>query len=51
MKHTLYIKGVNRYKHKGNTEGDKEFRELDFGITPQKLWKNKWTYMKEFNQK
>ena len=36
MKHTLDIKGVNKYKHKPNTK-DREFRELDFGTTPQKL--------------
>ena len=37
MKHTLDIKAVNRYKHKASTERGKEFRELDFGVTPQKL--------------
>ena len=36
MKHTLDIKAVNKYKHKPNTE-DREFRELDFGMTPQRL--------------
>ena len=36
MKHTLDIKAVNKYKHRPNTEG-REFRELDFGTTPQKL--------------
>ena len=37
MKHTLDIKAVQKYKHKPNTEEDKEFRELDFGSTPLKL--------------
>ena len=36
MNHTLDIKAVNKYKHKPNTD-DKEFKELDFGTTPQKL--------------
>ena len=36
MKHTLDIKAVNKYKHRPNIE-DREFRELDFGATPQKL--------------
>ena len=36
MKPTLDIKAVNKYKHRSNTE-DREFRELDFGTTPQKL--------------
>ena len=36
MKHMLDIKAVNKYKHRPNT-GDGEFRELDFGTTPQKL--------------
>ena len=35
MNHTLDVKGVNRYKSKPNT--DKEFKELDFGVTPKKL--------------
>ena len=37
MKHTLYIKAVNKYKHKPDTEEEKEFRELDFGSAPLKL--------------
>ena len=37
MKHTLDIKAVSRYKHKASTERGKKFRELDFGVTPQKL--------------
>ena len=37
MKHTLDIKAVNKYKHKPDTEEEKEFRELDFGSTPLKL--------------
>ena len=36
MKHTLDIKTVNKYKHKPSTD-DREFKELDFGTTPQKL--------------
>ena len=36
MKHMLDIKAVKKYKHRPNTE-DREFRELDFGTTPQKL--------------
>ena len=35
MNHTLDVKAVNRYKIKPDAE--KEFKELDFGITPQKL--------------
>ena len=31
--HTLDIRAVKIYKHKLNTEGDREFRELDFGTT------------------
>ena len=37
MKQTLDIKAVNKYKHKPNTEGENEFRELDFGSIPFKL--------------
>ena len=36
MNHTLNIKAVNRYKYKPNTD-DREFKELDFGIMPQKV--------------
>ena len=36
MSHTLDIKAVNKYKYKANTD-DREFKELDFGATPQKL--------------
>ena len=36
MNHTLDIKAVNKYKYKSNTD-DREFKELDFGPTPQKL--------------
>ena len=36
MNHTLDVKAVNRYKHKLNTD-NREFKELDFGIMPQKL--------------
>ena len=37
MKQMLDIKAVNKYKHKSNTEGEREFRELDFSSTPLKL--------------
>ena len=36
MNHTLDIKAVNKYKHRPSTDNG-EFKELDFGITPQKL--------------
>ena len=36
MNNTLDIKAINQYKHKPNTD-DREFKELDFGTTPQKL--------------
>ena len=36
INHTLDVKAVNRYKHKPNTD-NREFKELDFGTTPQKL--------------
>ena len=36
MNHTLDIKAVNKYKHKPSTD-NREFKELDFGIMPQKL--------------
>ena len=36
MKHMLDIKAVNKYKYRSSIE-DREFRELDFGTTPQKL--------------
>ena len=36
MNHTLDIKAVKKYKYKLNTD-DREFKELDFGTTPQKL--------------
>ena len=36
MKPTLDFKAVNKYKHRPNIE-DREYRELDFGTTPQKL--------------
>ena len=35
MNHTLDVKAVNKYKSKSNTERD--FKELDFGKTPQDL--------------
>ena len=35
MNHTLDVKAMNRYKSKPNVS--KEFKELDFGTTPQKL--------------
>ena len=34
--HSLNIKGVNKYKHKPNID-DREFKELDVGVTSQKL--------------
>ena len=37
IRHTLDIKAVNKYKQKLNTEGVREFRELDFGTMPLKL--------------
>ena len=36
MNHTLDIKAVDKYKHRSNTD-NREFKELDFGTTPQKL--------------
>ena len=44
MKHTLDIKAGNKCKHKPNTE-DREFKELDFGATPQNLQEE---YMNEY---
>ena len=35
MSHTLGVKAMNRYKSK--PDADREFEELDFGATPQKL--------------
>ena len=35
MNHTLDVKAVDRYKSKPDT--DREFKKLDFGVTPQKL--------------
>ena len=35
MNHALDVKAMNRYKSRPNT--DREFKELDFGVTPQKL--------------
>ena len=37
MKHTLGIKAINKYKHRPDTEEEKEFREVDFDSTPLKL--------------
>ena len=36
MNHMLDIKAVDKYKYKSNTH-NREFKELDFGATPQKL--------------
>ena len=36
MNHTLDIKAVDKYKNRPN-EDNREFKELDFGATPQKL--------------
>ena len=47
MHHTLDVKAVNRYKIKPDM--GREFKELDFGITPKKLQEEDiWTYMKEY---
>ena len=35
MNHTLDVKAMNKYKSKPNV--DREFKEMDFGTTPQKL--------------
>ena len=35
MNHTLDVKAMNRYKSKPDV--NREFKELDFGTTPQKL--------------
>ena len=48
MNHTLDVKAGNRYKSRPET--DKEFKELDFGVTPQNYRKNIWIYMREFTQ-
>ena len=36
MNHTLYIKAVDKYKYRLNSD-NRQFKELDFGATPQKL--------------
>ena len=36
MNHTLDIKAVDKYQYRPNKES-REFKELDFGVTPQKL--------------
>ena len=36
MNHTLDINAVDKYKSRPNTD-NREFKELDFGLTPQKL--------------
>ena len=36
MNHTLDIKAVDKYKYRPN-KGNREFKELDFGATPQQL--------------
>ena len=41
MNHTLDVKAMNKCKSKLGT--DREFKELDFGITPQNYRKNIWT--------
>ena len=35
MNHMLDVKAMNKYKSKPNV--DREFKEIDFGTTPQKL--------------
>ena len=37
MNHTLDIKAVDKYKYRPSKDS-REFKELDFGATPQKLW-------------
>ena len=34
---TLDVRAVNKCRHKLNTEGEREFIEIDFGTTPLKL--------------
>ena len=46
MNHMLDVKAVNKYKSKPNV--DREFKEIDFITTPQKLQEEYMTYMKEF---
>ena len=36
MNHTLDIKVVDKYKYRPSTDNN-EFKEIDFGVTPQKL--------------
>ena len=36
MNHTLDIKAVDKYKYRPNKD-NREFKELDFGVTLQKL--------------
>ena len=48
MNHTLEVKAVDRYKAKPNM--DRQFEELGFGTTPQKLQEDIWMYMREFTQ-
>ena len=50
MNHMLDIKAVDEYKYRSNTD-NREFKELDFGATPQNYKKNTWTYMRGFIQK
>ena len=37
MNHTLDIKAVDKYKYRLSKDS-REFKELDFGTTPHKLW-------------
>ena len=39
IRHVLGKRAVNKYKHKLNAEGDREFRELDLGTMPLNLCK------------
>ena len=50
MNHTLDIKAVIKNKHKPNMD-DKEFKNLDFGTTPQKLQEEYWMYIREYTWK
>ena len=46
IRHKLDIKAVNKYKHKLNTEADREFKELEFVTLPLKLHEE-YMYMYE----
>ena len=48
MNYTFNVRAVNRYKVKLDT--GREFKELDFGLTPQNYNKSTWMYMNGFSQ-